>query len=134
MPHLPEILDTQTIIDTPVFHIEAVNLKFSNGAVRRFERFVHYPEGVVMIVPLLDDHTLVLIREYCVGTHAYQLSLPKGKIDRDETPLLAANRELQEEIGYAAKQLTLLRSLTNSPSYSSSQMHVVLVQDIYPSA
>lgn len=130
---LPEILNTQPIIDTKVFHIEAVNLKFSNGALRRFERFVYWPEGVVMIVPMLNEDTVLLIREYCAGIHEYQLTLPKGKADKKETPLIAANRELQEEIGYAANKLTILRSLTNSPSYSSTRMHIVLAQDLYPS-
>ncbi len=130
---LPEIVDTQPLVDTQVFHIEAVDLKFSNGALRRFERFVYWPEGVVMVVPMLNEDTVLLIREYCVGVHAYHLTLPKGKADKQETPLVAANRELQEEVGYAANKLTMLRSLTNSPSYSSTQMHIVLAQDLYPS-
>jgi ADP-ribose diphosphatase len=130
---LPEILNIQPLIDTDVFHIEAVDLKFSNGVQRRFERFIQWPEGIVMIVPILNDDTLLLIREYGVGTHQYHLTLPKGKVDKGEMPDVAANRELQEEIGYAAHKLTFLRPLTHSPSYSSTQMHLILAEDLYPS-
>lgn len=130
---LPEVLNVTPVVDTQIFHIEAVSLKFSNGEMRTFERFVKWPEGVVMVVPILNNETLLLIREYCAGIHAYNLTLPKGKADSNEPPLIAANRELQEEIGYGAHKLTLLRSLTNSPSYSSTHMHVVLAQDLYPS-
>lgn len=134
MRSLPEILNIEAVVDTDIFHIEAVNLKFSNGVTRRFERFVQLPEGVVMIVPLLDKDTILLIREYCVGIHEYHLTLPKGRVDKGETPLIAANRELQEEAGYAAHKLTLLQSITNSPNYSSTQMHIVVAQDLYASS
>lgn len=126
----PKILDVKTIIETPMFNIEKVSLKFSNGATREFQRFEQWPYGIIMVVPMLDADTLLLIREYGVGIEDYCLSLPKGKVDEGETPEQAANRELQEEIGYKANKLTLLRSVTQSPSYSSTRMHIFLAQDL----
>lgn len=130
---LPQIRAITPIIETGVFQIEAVDLQFHNGQRRSFERFVCWPEGVIMVVPLLNSDTILLIREYCVGVHDYVLTLPKGKVDQGEKPFEAANRELQEEIGYGARQLHLLRTLTNSPSYSGTRMHIMVAQDLYPS-
>ncbi len=52
-----------------------------------------------------DDDTVLLVREYGVGLDHYELGLPKGRMDRDETAEQGANRELKEETGYGARQL-----------------------------
>ncbi|MBE0511043.1 MAG: ADP compounds hydrolase NudE [Gammaproteobacteria bacterium] len=132
MSQKPEILQTQTLARTALFHIEQVGLRFANGVETRFERLRGAPQGAVLIVPLLDDDTVLLIREYCVGTERYELALPKGRIEADEALLEAANRELMEEVSYASRRLQLLNSLSLAPGYSSHFTHVVLARDLYP--
>ena len=56
----------------------------------------------------------------------------KGRIDAGETPLQAADRELKEEAGYGARELTVLRALTLAPSYMSHETSLVLARDLYP--
>ena len=79
-----------------------------------------------------DDSTVLLVREYAAGTEQYELALPKGRIEADENPVDAANRELSEEIGLAARRLTLLTAFTLAPGYMSHATHVVLAEDLYP--
>ena len=52
---------------------------------------------------MLDDDTVLLMREYAAGVHRYELGLLKGRMDAGETPEQAANRELKEETGYGAR-------------------------------
>ena len=132
MKRQPEILATQTLAKTRLFHIEQVDLQFSNGTQVQFERMCGSPQGAVLIVPMLDAHTVVLIREYAAGTARYELALPKGRIGKDEPLLDAANREIMEEIGYGARSLQHLSSMTLAPGYSSQTTHIVLAQDLYP--
>ena len=61
--------------------------------------------ALVAVVPMLDDDTVLLIREYAAGVHRYELGLVKGRIDAGETSLQAADRELKEEAGYGARSL-----------------------------
>lgn len=84
-----------------------------------------------MIVPVVDNH-LILIREYAVGTESYELGFPKGLIDPGETVDEAANRELKEEVGFGARKLTFLKKVGMAPSYFSSQMNIVVAEDLYP--
>lgn len=132
MPRKPKIVSVQTIARTRLFHVEAVGLEFSNGTVVSYERLSASPRGAVLVVPMLDDDTVLLIREYAAGVHRYELGLPKGLIEPEEGVLEAANRELMEEVGYAARRLRQVTSFTLAPGYFGHVTHVVCAQDLYP--
>lgn len=132
MKRQPEILATQTLAKTRLFHIEQVDLQFANGTKVQFERMCGSPQGAVLIIPMLDNDTVVLIREYAAGTGRYELALPKGRIGQNEAIIGAANREIMEEIGYAATSLQHLSSMTLAPGYSNQTTHIVLAQGLYP--
>lgn len=95
---LPTILDTRVEAKSNLFCIESVDLRFSNGVERTYERMKPSGRHAVMMVPVTEQGDLLLVREYAVGTESYELGFPKGLIDLGETPLEAANRELKEEI------------------------------------
>ena len=114
------------------YRLERLDLEFSNGERRLYERVHGRGHGAVAVVPLLDADTVLLVREYAAGLHRYELGLVKGRIDAGETPEQAANRELKEEAGYGARQLQVLRQLTLAPTYMSHQTHLVLARDLYP--
>lgn len=133
MPKKPHIRSAQTVARSRLFEIESLELTFSNGTEVSYERLVSASgSGAVIIVPLLDAHTLLLIREYCAGTHRYELGLPKGRVEAGEEVLAAANRELMEEVGYGARELQVLRDLTIAPAYFSHATTVVVARDLYP--
>src|SRR3569833_3916072 len=105
MPQKPRILSAETIARTRLFHVEEVGLEFANGTVVRYERLRSSPFGAVLVVPMLDDDTVLLLREYAAGVHRYELALPKGLIETGEDILEDASREMQEAVGYAARRL-----------------------------
>ena len=111
---------------------EWLDLEFSNGERRRYERIKSGGHGSVIIAAVPDPDTILLVREYAAGTHRYELGLPKGRMDAGETVLDAANRELKEEVGFGARKLTRLRSITLAPTYMSHEIHLVLAEDLYP--
>lgn len=127
----PVILNKQVVASTGVFEVEALDLRFSNGEQRRFER-LNGGLGAVLVVPMLDVETVLLIREYAVGMERYELGLPKGRMEAGEAIIEAANREIMEEVGYGARRLRHLDSLSSNPNYSSQLTHVVLAEDLYP--
>ncbi|ABN74397.1 ADP compounds hydrolase NudE [Actinobacillus pleuropneumoniae] len=129
---LPEILSVETIAKTRIFEVQAVDLRFSNGEERRFERLTPQRRSSVMVIPIQDQY-LIFVKEYAVGSERYELGFPKGIVDPGEEPIVSANRELQEEIGFGAKRIEFLRSLYSGPSHMFGLMHLFIAQDLYPS-
>lgn len=128
----PIVLNRTSVAKTRLFHVEQLELEFSNGELRTYERLVAGPNGAVMIVPILDNKNLLLIREYSAGTDNYQLAFPKGLMDDNETPEQAANRELKEEVGFGAKSFSLIKKISLAPGYFTHQMNLILAEDLYP--
>ena len=112
---LPHILSLSTVAKSRLFEIQAVELKFSNGIDRTYERFRPFNRDSVMVIAI-DGEDLLLVREYAVGTEQYELGFVKGGMDMGETPEQSANRELQEEnLASATKKWTFLRTMKINP-------------------
>lgn len=130
MPIKPEILKITKPEKPALFHVEQVDLRFSNGEKRRFERLASSGRGAVMVLAVDADQNIILIREYATGFDDYVLTLPKGVIDPGEDALEAANRELQEEAGFAAKELHIIRNMSAVPNYMGNSLTLVVAQDL----
>ncbi|USD65178.1 ADP compounds hydrolase NudE [Vibrio sp. SCSIO 43136] len=128
----PQILATNVAAQSKLFTIESLDLRFSNGAERTYERMKPSGRHAVMVVPVTEQGDLLLVREYAAGTERYELGFPKGLIDAGESAEQAANRELKEEIGFGANFLVPLKQVVLAPSYFSSQMTLFLAKDLYP--
>ncbi len=133
MSRLPKIHGRRDLEPGKRFRIEEIDLEFSNGERRKFTRMKSKGLGAVIVVPMRDDHTVLLIREYAAGLHHYELGLVKGRLDDGETPLEGALRELQEEAGFGARRLEELTQLSLAPTYMTHKTSVVLARDLYPS-
>lgn len=128
----PDIIKAEIVAESRLFKVESLHLKFSNGEERVFERMRGGKRGAVMVVPMLDADTLLLIREYAAGTHSYELGFPKGLIDPGEDALTAGNRELMEEAGFGANSLIPLKQVSLAPGYFASKMDILLARDLFP--
>jgi ADP-ribose diphosphatase len=128
---LPTIEATSTF--TRETRMEMLKLRFSNGAERDFHRIAPGSNAAVMVIAMPNPETVLLTREYGCGFHRYEIGLPRGRIDDGENAIEAAQRELQEEAGFGAHRLDLLRTLALAPSYMTQEIHVVLARDLFVS-
>ncbi len=129
---LPKILARRERGGSRVVRLEALDLEFSNGQTRTYSRMRAHGLGAVIIVPMRDERTVLLVREYACGLHHYEVGLPKGRIEHGESVLEAADREMKEEIGFGARRLEKLTSLSLAPGYMTHVTHIVLARDLYP--
>ncbi|MDQ6837494.1 MAG: NUDIX hydrolase, partial [Actinomycetota bacterium] len=104
---------------------------FEAPSGEHFERDVVHHPGAVVVVPMVDDHRVVVVRQYRAAIDAELLELPAGKRDVDgEAPELTAARELEEEVGRSAGRIDLLARFYNSPGFSDELSHLYLARDL----
>jgi len=127
----PVITRSRIIAKTRLFQVEQIGLRFNNGNEVEYERLRSPGPGAVLVIPVLENETVFLVREYVAGMDRYEISFPKGVIDPGETPEQAAGREIKEEIGYGANRLRVLRKLSVAPGYSDYRTFIVLATDLY---
>ena len=132
-PALPTIHHREERSDRSLFRVERLDLEFSNGEQRVYQRLISRGVGAVIVVAMPDPDTVLLIREYACGVHRYEIGLPKGRLEPGENHLQGANRELQEEVGFAARDLIEIGQLSLAPGYMTHVTHVILARDLYPS-
>jgi ADP-ribose pyrophosphatase len=94
--------------------------------------YVHGKDGT-QCVPLTDSGRVICIVEPSPAFGRDILTLPGGQIERHETPAIAANRKLQEEIGYYANQLDYLGELRPWIKYLRASIYIYLARDLTPS-
>ncbi|MCX6122118.1 MAG: NUDIX hydrolase [Ignavibacteriales bacterium] len=94
------------------------------GNIRKRE-IVSHPGGSV-IVPLLDNGDVILVRQYRYPLKKFILEVPAGKLEPNEDPLRAAQRELQEETGYIADKYEKLTAMFTTPGFCSEVLHIYL--------
>ena len=99
-----------------------------NGRVVSRE-VVEHPGGVV-ILPLHEDGTVDVVRQFRYPFQRVLTELPAGKLEYGEDHRLAALRELEEEVGVIPGELTYLGCLYVSPGFSSEVLHMYLAQGL----
>jgi len=110
----------------PTLSVEEVTLP--NG--RRMEiRVVRHP-GAVAIIPMLSEDRLIMLRQYRPTVGRWLVELPAGTLKPHESPEECARRELLEETGYEASDLTKLFEVFLAPGYSDELLHVYLARGL----
>jgi ADP-ribose pyrophosphatase len=80
--------------------------------------------GFVAVVPVTEEGCVVLVRQWRQPVGSFTLELPGGGLERGENPRDAARKELLEETGYRAEDLSHLVSVHTSPGRSTEVCHL----------
>jgi len=110
------------------FTVRGVSLaKRSGGAMTRE---VVQPADAVVVLPMLDADTVVLIRNerFAVGQTLWEL--PAGTLEAGEDPALCAGRELLEETGYEASEISRLIEFYPTPGFCTELLTAFLAREL----
>lgn len=105
----------KTVFKGPVFSIDSGILNEPGGVRARRDIIRH--SGSVAVLPVDEEGRITLIRQYRCAFGVSMIELPAGRIDRGETPLRAAKRELREEVGFGARKWERLVKIIPSPGF-----------------
>jgi ADP-ribose pyrophosphatase len=124
---LPKIVGSQKIFEGRVFSVTVDTV--SEGEVTYQREVVHH-HGSAVIVPVFDDGTVSLVKQYRHPAVRYLLEAPAGTLADGERPEIGAARELQEELGLVAARLEKLSEFFVSPGFCEEKMWVYLATEL----
>lgn len=126
-----ETVSSEKLLSGHLLHVYRDQARLPDGRVAVREWIKH--PGASAVVPLFDDGTVLLIRQFRYPPHRVFLEVPAGKLDVEgEDPRETAARELEEETGYRAGRLVPLGSLNPCIGYSDETIHFFLAHDLTP--
>ena len=119
--------EEEKLISTPVFDLYARKETAADGLEGRY--IAMKAPGWVMVVPVKDD-AFVMVRQWRHGMRGLTDEFPGGVCDGNESPLVCAARELEEETGFRAGKLTVLGSCCPNPALQDNRVTICLAEDL----
>jgi 8-oxo-dGTP pyrophosphatase MutT (NUDIX family) len=93
--------------------------------------FVNIKPEVAVILPITTNKEIIFVRQYRHAVGEFFTELPAGSFEPAvESPEVAARRELEEETGYTAQNITKIATLYDKPSKDTNKIHLFLAKDV----
>lgn len=120
---------TELIYSGRILSLKKDNVILPSG--RESVREVVLHRGSVAIIPF-DEKTdsIFFVKQYRYPLGKDMIELPAGTLEDNEDPIVAANRELSEEIGFISNNIKKLKSIASSPGFLNEVLHIFLAKDL----
>lgn len=123
-----QLIEKQIVYTGKKVRLEVHHFEDEEG--RRYQREVVVHPGAVVILPFLDDQTILMIRNRRHAVNEVLLELPAGTLEKGEPAMNCAGRELLEETGYLARRMKPFHSFYASPGILTEKMHSFTAYDL----
>lgn len=106
-------------------------LQIETASGRRYERELIRHQGAAVVIPRLKDGRLILVYQLRVAVGDEIWEFPAGTLEKGESPLAGARRELKEETGWRAKRFRKLAEFYPTPGISTEKMFLYLADGLH---
>lgn len=124
-----ELIEKQVVYDGKKIRLELHHLRDEESGKRLVREICVHP-GAAVVLGLLDDGKIILIRNRRPAVGQVLVELPAGTLEKGESPMNCAGRELLEETGYLAGRMKLLGAFFTSPGILSEKMYAFAAYDL----
>ncbi|MGE5354183.1 MAG: NUDIX hydrolase [Acidobacteriota bacterium] len=125
-----KVIKSETLFRGKVFDLQVDQIEYNSGNPGVREIAIH-PGGAV-VVPIKDDGKIIFVKQFRYPLQKVLLELPAGKLEVGEDPLKCAVRELEEETGYKAREITKLGAIYTTPGFCTEVLHIYLAKGLTP--
>ena len=117
-------LSSEEIFKGRVVHLQRDEVRLPDGS-NAFREVIRHPGGVG-ILPLMEDGTVLVVRQFRYPGDSVLTEIPAGKLEYGEDPLDCGKRELSEEVGAGAREWIFLGNIYPTPAYDSEVIRIYL--------
>jgi ADP-ribose pyrophosphatase len=121
-------VSSELVFDGALLKVRRDVVRLPDGGQATRE-YIRHP-GAVAIVPLFDDGSVLLERQFRYPHRRVFVEVPAGKLDPGEPPLQTAKRELLEETGHEAGEWTRLGTMHTAIAYTDEAIELFLARDL----
>ncbi|MGH9383682.1 MAG: NUDIX hydrolase [Vicinamibacterales bacterium] len=126
------LLERREVFRGRIFTLEVDRVTLPTGHTVSLE-IVRHP-GSVVLLPIPEPGTVILIRQYRYALDRWIWELPAGSLKPGENPALAAARECEEEIGLVPKRVERVRAYYPTPGFCDEEMIYFRCEELGPPA
>lgn len=123
-----KIVSQKTILKAKLFDVKRIDFETKTGK----KKIHHIAERtpIALVFPLTDSYEIYLVSEYRYMLNKTVLQAVAGHVERKETAIAAAKRELKEEAGIQAMQLEEIARIEMSGSVFRSKSYLFLAKGL----
>ena len=123
-----EVLESNLMYKGKVLEVYSDKVVMPNGNVATRETVVR--GSAAAIVPVDKDGNIILVRQYRHAIKGMALEIPAGMLEEGEDPAVSAKRELEEETGWIANDLTFVTKLVMSIGVCTETLYIYIAKDL----
>lgn len=123
-----QLIKSQSVYQGKIINVRSDTVLLPSG--RQSVREVVEHSAAVVIVPIDEDNDVLLVRQYRYPTEQFLLEAPAGGVEEGESPDDCAQRELQEEVGYASRNMRTMGGFWSAPGFSTEFLYAYLAKDL----
>lgn len=123
-----------TIKETEIYagnylNLMNVQVELPNGKLSNRDIIKH--PGACAIIPFINENEIILVEQFRKPLERTLLEIPAGKLNKNESPITCAHRELEEETGYKAKDMIYLGKIATAPGFCDEIIHLFKATNLY---
>lgn len=123
-----------TIKETEIYagnylNLMNVQVELPNGKLSNRDIIKH--PGACAIIPFISENEIILVEQFRKPLERTLLEIPAGKLNKNESPITCAHRELEEETGYKAKDMIYLGKIATAPGFCDEIIHLFKASNLY---
>jgi 8-oxo-dGTP pyrophosphatase MutT (NUDIX family) len=122
-----KLLGSSVALDNKWFRVRKDKVKLPNGKVLD-DFYIWENPDVALVVPVTEDNKLILVKQYKHGSGEIMIEFPAGYVDDNEKNIETAKRELEEETGFVAKKIELLKKIIHHPTKETGNSYIYLAR------
>lgn len=106
-------------------------IQVPNGNIVKWDFIGH--KGAAAVIPVTREGKILMVKQYRNALDRYTLEIPAGGLNKGESTLVAAIRELEEETGYKSDNVSFLVSIYTTVAFCNEKIDIYVARDLVPS-